>query len=98
MALFFARESNTIVGSATVALYPIPTGFRCMIEDVVVDEMYRGKGIGELLILKCIDYAKSNKVFQIDLTSRPSRVSANHLYQKLGFKQRETNVYRLVLK
>ena len=30
----------------------------------------------------------------VDLTSRPSREAANRLYQRLGFKQRETNVYR----
>ena len=30
----------------------------------------------------------------VDLTSRPSREAANRLYQRLGFKQRDTNVYR----
>jgi ribosomal protein S18 acetylase RimI-like enzyme len=31
----------------------------------------------------------------VDLTSRPSREAANHLYQRAGFELRETNVYRL---
>ena len=30
----------------------------------------------------------------VDLTSRPSRVSANGLYRSLGFRLRETNCYR----
>jgi ribosomal protein S18 acetylase RimI-like enzyme len=30
----------------------------------------------------------------VDLTSRPSRQAANHVYQKLGFKRRDTNIYR----
>ena len=30
----------------------------------------------------------------VDLTSRPSREAANRLYQRLGFIERETNVYR----
>jgi ribosomal protein S18 acetylase RimI-like enzyme len=33
----------------------------------------------------------------VDLTSRPSREAANRLYQRAGFKPRETNVYRLEL-
>jgi ribosomal protein S18 acetylase RimI-like enzyme len=33
----------------------------------------------------------------IDLTSRPSREAANRLYQREGFEQRDTNVYRLTL-
>jgi ribosomal protein S18 acetylase RimI-like enzyme len=30
----------------------------------------------------------------VDLTSRPSREAANRLYRRIGFVQRETNVYR----
>ena len=30
----------------------------------------------------------------VDLTSRPSREAANRLYQRLGFRPRQTNIYR----
>ena len=30
----------------------------------------------------------------VDLTSRPSREAANRLYNRLGFVQRDTNIYR----
>lgn len=33
----------------------------------------------------------------LHLTSMPSRVEANELYQSLGFEQRETNVYKMSL-
>lgn len=33
----------------------------------------------------------------VNLTSRPSRRIANALYKKIGFKKRNTNVYRFVL-
>jgi ribosomal protein S18 acetylase RimI-like enzyme len=33
-------------------------------------------------------------VHNVDLTSRPSRQAANRLYVRMGFEQRETNVYR----
>lgn len=31
------------------------------------------------------------------LTSNPTRIAANKLYQKLGFEQKQTNVYRMNL-
>jgi hypothetical protein len=63
--LFLAYDDRgRLVGTATLAVFRIPTALRGWIEDV--------------------------------LTSRPSREDANRLYQKLGFEQRDTNVYRKV--
>ncbi len=93
--LLIARDrDDTILGSMTLVLFPIPTGIRGWIEDVVVDEAARGKGVGELLSRHALDIAKSRGAKTVDLTSRPSRVAANKLYQKLGFVLRDTNVYR----
>ncbi len=92
--LFLAREGDRIVGSLTLALFRIPTGLRAWIEDVVVDGNARGKGVGEALSRAAIDRARTVGAVSIDLTSRPSREAANHLYQRIGFEQRETNVYR----
>jgi ribosomal protein S18 acetylase RimI-like enzyme len=83
-----------IVGSLTLVLFRIPTGRRAIIEDVVVDEAARGRGVGEALTLAALDRAQAAGVGTVDLTSRPSRESANRLYQRLGFELRETNVYR----
>jgi ribosomal protein S18 acetylase RimI-like enzyme len=41
-----------------------------------------------------LEIAKARGAKTVDLTSRPSRVAANKLYQKLGFVLRDTNVYR----
>ena len=67
-------------------------------KDVVVASAYRGQGIGRTLLQRIIDFAGS-KLSPIDLhlTSNPSRVEANALYQALGFEQRETNVYKMSL-
>ena len=93
--LLIARDrDDTILGSMTLVLFPIPTGIRGWIEDVVVDEAARGKGVGELLNRHALDIAKARGAKTVDLTSRPSRVAANKLYQKLGFVLRDTNVYR----
>jgi ribosomal protein S18 acetylase RimI-like enzyme len=99
-ALFIARlatdgeDEGEIVGRLTLATFPIPTGVRAWIEDVVVDEAARGRGIGEALTAAALDEALRRGAKTVELTSRPSRVAANRLYQRLGFAARDTNVYR----
>lgn len=92
--LFLARVEGRIVGSLTLATFRIPTGLRAWIEDVVVDGTARGHGVGEALNTAAIDEARRRGAVTVDLTSRPSREAANRLYQRLGFRARETNVYR----
>ena len=95
--LFVARVEGRIVGSLTLATFPIPTGVRAWIEDVVVDEAARGKGVGEALNTFALQRARERGAKTVDLTSRPSREAANRLYQRLGFVARDTNVYRYTL-
>jgi len=95
---FIARaDPGRIVGVATLATFRIPTGLRAWIEDVITDEAARGQGIGELLTRAMIDRARELGCTTVDLTSRPSREAANRLYQRVGFVQRETNIYRFEL-
>ena len=93
---FFIAEldKKQIVGMLTIATYKTPSGIKVWIEDVVVDESQRGKGIGKELMLFAIGYSKSLGAKDIRLTSRPSRIAANELYLKLGFKKHETNFYK----
>ena len=67
---------------------------RAWIEDVVVDGAYRRQGIGNALVRAAIERAREAGARRVDLTSRPTREAANRLYRRLGFAQRETNVYR----
>ncbi len=94
--LFAARniDSGRIVGTLTLALFRIPTGLRAWIEEVVVDESVRGQGVGAALTEKALERARREGAKTVDLTSRPSRETANRLYQRVGFEARETNVYR----
>ncbi len=93
--LFVARDGDRrIVGSLTLALFRLPTGVRAWIEDVVVDQVGRGGGIGSALVNAAIEAAREAGARTVDLTSRPDREAANRLYQRLGFVQRQTNVYR----
>ncbi len=97
--LFIARDggSGPIVGTLTLAMFRIPTGTRAWIEDVIVSDSVQGRGCGELLTRAALDAAAAAGARTLELTSRPSREAANRLYQKLGFKVRDTNVYRYEL-
>ena len=92
--LIAAFIDGVIVGSLTLIIFSIPTGKRAWIEDVVVDENYRNTGIGEALNQEAINIARRLGAKTVDLTSRPSREAANRLYSRLGFVQRNTNIYR----
>lgn len=85
--------ADAILGSLTLVLYRTPSGLHAWIEDVVVDEGARGRGIGEALCHAGLDIAKQAGAYGVSLTSRPSREAANRLYQRIGFVQRQTNVY-----
>ena len=88
--LLVATEDDELVGMLTIATYISPTGKKAWIEDVVVDEIYRGRGFA-------IDWARRHDILILMLTSNPKRVAANQLYPKMLFQRRETNVYRMDL-
>jgi ribosomal protein S18 acetylase RimI-like enzyme len=78
-------------------MFPLPTGLRAWIEDVVVDESARGQGAGEALSLAAVELARAAGARTVDLTSRPSRAAAGRLYERIGFTQRDSRVYRYPL-
>ena len=92
--LLVAVDDGDTVGSLTLALFRVPTGMRAWIEDVVVDDAARGRGVGAALVQAALARAEEAGARSVDLTSRPSREAANRLYLRLGFQSRATNVYR----
>jgi ribosomal protein S18 acetylase RimI-like enzyme len=88
------KDGGHVVGMATLYIMQKMGKRTGQVEDVVVDETYRGQGLGEAVMKKIIDVAREERVKSISLTSRPERVAGNKLYQKLGFEQKQTNVYR----
>jgi ribosomal protein S18 acetylase RimI-like enzyme len=93
--LLVARDrGGAIVGMLTLVTFPLPSGQRARIEDVVVDQDARGRGVGTALTVAAIDLAQRQGARGVDLTSRASRTAANRLYQRLGFQLRDSNVYR----
>ena len=92
-----ARENGVILGMALLVIIRKLEGDEANVQEVVVDEEARGKGVGRALMEAIIARAKERGVSKIELTSRPSRVAAHALYVKLGFEKAETNVFRLRL-
>ena len=90
--------AGRIVGCASLCVTASPTGCKAHIEDVVVLSTYRGQQLGRCLMEHVIGYARKELPAgtKIYLTSRPHRVAANALYQSLGFRRKETNVYEII--
>ena len=87
-------EDDRILGMLSLVVFDIPTGRRAWVEDVVTDQAARGQGVGQSLVNAAVEHARELGAKTVDLTSRPTREAANRLYRRVGFLQRETNVYR----
>lgn len=97
VTLLLACEGAEIVGTATVVVYTTPFWIKARIDDVVVDEGARGKGIGEALVKASLDVARERGAQIAELQSAVQREAANRLYPRLGFERRDSNLYRLQL-
>jgi len=91
-------ENGPIAGVLCLSIYRVPTGLRSIIEDVIVDENMRRRGIGEALMRHAIELARAEGAEGVSLTSNPKREAANLLYQSMGFQLRQTNPYYYKLK
>jgi len=94
--LLIARESDEIdeiIGTLCLNIYRVPTGVRSIVEDIVVDEKMRRRGVGEALVRRAIDLAREAGANGVTLTSNHQREAANQLYQSMGFELRNTNAY-----
>jgi ribosomal protein S18 acetylase RimI-like enzyme len=98
VTLLVGRDDARITGVATVVVYTTPIWLKARIEDVVVDQAARGRGVGEALVRACIEVARRRGAGVVELQSARSREAANRLYPRLGFELRDSNVYRLTLR
>ena len=95
--MYVLVDGERIVGCATRCVFHSPTGRKASVEDVVVLSAYRGQGLGRMLVEHVIGEARRLAPIELQLTSKPSRVAANGLYQSLGFERKETNCYRMTV-
>lgn len=92
---YVAREfdGEKLIGMGWI--FPRQTALRkqAVVEDMILDDTYRGRGLGRKLLDTLVKWAKAEGVEMIELTSNPKRIAANELYKKYGFVLHSTNHY-----
>ncbi|MES2135120.1 MAG: GNAT family N-acetyltransferase [Patescibacteria group bacterium] len=92
-----AKDDSRIIGMGALYLNQKIGKLAGYIDDVIVDATYRGQGLGEKIVQAIITSAREHHVPSITLTSSSKRTAAHRLYEKLGFKKYETNVFKISL-
>ncbi len=93
--LYVILDEGHIIGCATLCIFYSPSGTKASVEDVVVASNHRGQHLGRRLMEHVIVEARKFGPIELHLTSKPSRVEANNLYNSVGFLKKETNHYWL---
>ena len=88
--LIVAIVENSIVGFCSLTLKNNlwQAGNLGIIDELVVDNRYRGQGIGKSLIEKITEIALKNKCKRMELDSSFHRTEAHQFYEHLGFVKR----------
>jgi GNAT superfamily N-acetyltransferase len=96
--IIVARNSQRqIIGMTTLICYSkLAKGLVGIVEDVVVLDSYRGRGIGTALMERVLTIAKHKRLGSIYLTSSDPRVAAHKMYEKAGFKKIDTNFFGII--
>jgi putative acetyltransferase len=84
----FDRRQNRVIGGAGIgplAGLPPSEGI-CEIRELVIEESYRGRGIGKMLLSICLETAKKLNYQRIYLETTPQMVYAQKLFRKFGFR------------
>ena len=95
VTLLIALEGDDIVGTTTVIVYTTPFWIKARLDEVVVDDSARGKGVGEALVKAALEVGRESGELQSG--RGPNRAAAHRLYERMGFQIRETDVFRIVL-
>lgn len=86
--LIVIEDADKIIGTSQLTIIPYLTykgGKRGQIEGVRIDELYRGRGIGKLMIEWAIDKTRELGCHLVQLTMDKQRLETIDFYKKLGF-------------
>ena len=99
VTLLIAVDGDTIFGTTTVIVYTTPFWIKARLDEVVVDDSARGKGVGEALVKAALEIGRERgaQVAELQSGRGPNREAAHRLYERLGFRIRESDVFRIVL-
>ena len=99
VVLLIARDGERIVGTTTVVVYTTPFWIKARLDEVVVDQSARGKGVGEALVKAALDVGRERgaQIAELQSGRGPTREAAHRLYERIGFQVRDTDVFRISL-
>ena len=83
---FIVEEDNIIKGGAGISQLKNEAFEICELQKMYVDPSMRGKGIGSIMIEKCLQFAKENKFKLCYIETMPNMLDAQKLYLKYGFE------------
>lgn len=86
-------QDGELIGIAMMANYKVVSGYKGMIEDVIVSQAHRGKGIGRKLMELLLTQAEKRKLDDVLLFSGHHRTAAIGLYKSLGFTLKNSGLY-----
>lgn len=93
--LLVAEAQQKIVGmcSAQLLVSTAEGGLKALVEDVVIDEAFRGQGIGRKMLAAVSKWAANKGVKRLDLLADRDNKNALAFYDRLGWKR--TNLIAL---
>lgn len=99
VTVLIAREGRQVVGTTTVIVYTTPFWIKARLDEVVVDAQARGRGVGEALVKASLEVGRraGAQVAELQSGKGPVRAAAHRLYERMGFRIRDTDVFRISL-
>lgn len=89
MRLVVAEAGGDVVGSVTLAVLPNLTHHAqpwAQLENLVVDEAHRGRGVGRALMAWCEAAARDAGCYKLQFQSRNHRRGSHRFYRRLGYR------------
>jgi GNAT superfamily N-acetyltransferase len=88
MRLLVAEQGGQVAGTVTLVVVPNITHFAkpwAQVENMVVEETHRTKGVGRLLLDRCMELAREAGCYKVQLQSANQRDGAHRFYERYGF-------------
>ncbi len=90
-------EEKQPIGMVTCSIrISLSSGRKMMIDELIIDTNYRGKGYGRTLMEHCITFAREKKLDCIELTCSLTKTDLHTFYESMGFEH-TMRLYHLFL-
>lgn len=94
---YVAESEGLVVGTVTLCVFRTLTGPKAYLDHLVVAPNWRRRGIGRALVDYAVAQARAAGASRIDLTATNEKQAGRTLYRSLGFQERDTTSFRLIL-